>query len=146
MSDAESTVLPCGCIVSTGMMEGLKTFVLQACSPDCEVVKSSLELADQYDRPVDLRTNDTVGVHCPRCFKYLDGHLPVQGEAVLPDPGSVAICDGCAYPAMFDRNPDGDLYLRQPTDEEAADMARDPGLQAVIEAMTRAINNRRESK
>jgi len=121
--------LPCGCVISSGMHEGVETFMLQACSETCTVVRDSLKLADEMDKPVQIKSRSAVT--CLKCRAVMDGFTSL-GETLLPDPGSVSVCIYCGDVAVFDINPDGDLYLRPPTDDEQRGLDDDEQINAVV--------------
>jgi hypothetical protein len=122
-------VLPCGCAISTGIHEGIETFMLQACSETCTVVRDSLKLADELDKPVQIKSRSAVT--CLNCQKVMDAFKSTS-EALLPDPGSVSICFYCGDVAMFDINPDGDLYLRPPSLDEWVGLEADQQLMDIV--------------
>jgi hypothetical protein len=57
---------------------------------------------------------------CPRCGRILDGAMHLDNST--PDPGDITICIECSTLSVFDDK----LHLREPTDEEMADMLAHP--------------------
>ncbi len=117
--------LPCGCEISTGLVNGDQTFVLRACRDDCPTVQLMLEAADEAGKPVEIRNVMTMTVTCLGCGRILDAATVIEGDTILPDPGAISICWYCACVAVYERNPDGDLYLRLPTGAEQVALAGD---------------------
>lgn len=125
----EITEFPCGCRVSVGDKDGM--FLLEACRETCDTVRTALGLADDMDKPVKIMERDAITVTCLGCGKTLDAVTGITGNT-LPDPGSVSICWYCACVAMYDTNPDGDLYLRFPTADEQCDLDAEPLIQEAV--------------
>lgn len=75
------------------------------------------------------RAAATAPVACWSCDRFsqlfcpIDGHPPGGGPAT----GDVALCWGCGAPAIFDRDPDGHLILREPTPDERDDCEHEFG-------------------
>lgn len=66
---------------------------------------------------------------CPWCGKLHDAHS--SGGDRDPQPGDLALCWGCEEPAIFTET----LELRKPTDEEMADIKKDPKVGSYLRAM-----------
>jgi hypothetical protein len=140
VSAADGTViLPCGCRVMTGMVDGERTFVIAACEADCPNVRATLELADANDSPVEIHTTDRYEVTCLSCARRLDAAMPIAGESVLPDPGAISVCAYCAAVTIYERNPDGDLYLRWPTAEDHVAIGSNSEVAAAVDAVRRRM-------
>lgn len=127
------TKFPCGCTLTTGDQNGEPTFLLEACSETCDLVRASLEMADEQDKPVRIMERDEITVTCLGCGKTLDSSTPVGGKNILPDPGSVSVCWYCATVCFYDANADGDLYLRLPTGQEQRELDADPMVGKMVE-------------
>jgi len=91
------------------------------------------------------------GSHCPECGGFLDGATGVfegdQPDAKSqPKEGDVSICFYCSSLLKYGEN----LQLRNPTEEELAEIKADEKQWAIIthlrEAMTRANEEREEKK
>lgn len=133
----ETTFLPCGCSITTGLVEGRPAVVMHACRDGCPTVRLLLESADEANKPVHMRSSETITVTCLGCGKVMDAATPIDGNAALPEPGALSICMYCAFIAIYDRNPDGDLYLRWPTLTERAPLDQDTRIAATVEAIRR---------
>ena len=48
-------VLPCGCIIRCSVVDGVNTMTLIACRPTCTTVRDTLQLADELDKPAEVR-------------------------------------------------------------------------------------------
>jgi hypothetical protein len=57
---------------------------------------------------------------CLSCGRLVDAASDVEGKSV-PKPGDVTICIGCAHVMVFTE----DLKLREPTAQEAEEIAED---------------------
>lgn len=101
------------------MHQGEPTLVFRACSETCEMVQYLLEQADELDKDVRVKPIAEFTITCLTCGKVMDGFTGLDG-AVLPEPDDLSVCIYCANVAVFDRNPDGDMYLRLPTGDERA--------------------------
>lgn len=73
-------------------------------------------------------------IPCPTCGRPNDSHDGARPGAE-PKPGDLALCWGCAQPAMFTEGPLGDLRLRVCTDDEVAQVMTDPAVLAALAAM-----------
>lgn len=131
----ETVMLPCGCRLTTGEDHDVPTFVIAACDASCENVRFVLDSAAKMGKPVEVRSTATITVTCLGCGKVNDASTPIAGDAVLPEPGSVSICMDCAAVAIYETNPDGDLYLRWPTGDEQTGLAEEPMITRVVEAI-----------
>ena len=54
----EAQLLPCGCIMGTGVIEGVKAFVMEPCSTGCEIYQYALSQAAEQGKPVEFREVD----------------------------------------------------------------------------------------
>jgi len=69
---------------------------------------------------------------CLRCGAELSAFTGVTEDAIIPDNGSVSLCLYCGALAMFVVR-DGIISLREPTDEERAELMQD---QLIIDALS----------
>lgn len=76
---------------------------------------------------------------CPYCGTRLDGAFNT-GDDAAPTKGDVTICAYCAGLCVFDGEP---LALRFPTDDEAADMVRDPRVERARQAVMSTLRMER---
>jgi predicted RNA-binding Zn-ribbon protein involved in translation (DUF1610 family) len=69
---------------------------------------------------------------CPHCGRAND--TSSSREDAVPKHGDVSICWGCGGVAIFEDGPFG-MSSRLPTDEELANVMRDPQVQAILSAI-----------
>lgn len=122
----------CGCELSLGLTNGQPSVVLRACRPGCDILRWTLETADEKNTPVSIKEVDSITVTCLRCGAVNDGFSPANTEEVMPTAGSVSICIYCAAVSFFEVNADGDLYLRWPTDQEQHELDQDQDLARLL--------------
>jgi hypothetical protein len=67
-----------------------------------------------------------IRANCPQCGYEIDDATGVgEAHGDRPEPGHIAICIQCAGLGIYIAQEDGTLGLRQPTVEEAVDLADD---------------------
>ena len=80
---------------------------------------------------------------CLKCGKVMDASTPVgNNDLALPEAGSLSICGHCGNLAIYEKNPDGDLYLRQPTGDEMAAIGADDDVMRAVAAVRKMIKER----
>lgn len=47
--------IPCGCILTTAVVDGLKTLTYIACGKNCEYFKYMVEESERQGKPVEFR-------------------------------------------------------------------------------------------
>lgn len=55
IQDRDDTVLPCGCIATTGTVSGVPTFVFTPCHLDCKNHLYVQQEAARQNKPLDYR-------------------------------------------------------------------------------------------
>lgn len=64
--------------------------------------------------------------NCPNCGHTLDASAGLDG--VLPEPGDITVCVYCGHICAYD----DDLRLRDLNEQEAYDVAGDPGVLGAV--------------
>ena len=72
---------------------------------------------------------------CPHCGACTNANSQLAGDAGKPQPGDLSICLYCSLPAVFG---DG-LALRLPTHEEYEDLAADPTVGTILQAIAQLL-------
>jgi hypothetical protein len=75
-----------------------------------------------------MRPNEIAKVECPDCLHEMDRAACVEGaEHARPRGGDVTFCFHCGALLVFE----ADLQVRRPSEEEAAELGRDPKIQKI---------------
>jgi len=77
------------------------------------------------------KSQRTKPMRCPNCGTVNDSAASVNVEKASVKPGDVSICIKCGHLAVFTER----LKLRDPNDDEIKNMAGDPRLVRVMEAL-----------
>lgn len=129
------TKVTCGCVF--GAVDGV--FVMEPCSPTCEVYAYAVTEARKSGKPIDqidMRESGRVDAfvpRCPSCDARVDGWSGPRGSQ--PKPGDLSLCAYCGEISVY-----GDDNLRKPTKRELRQLAGGEveAMQRIVKAKPRA--------
>lgn len=87
-----------------------------------------------------MRLDRTAPLPCPYCKAVNDAHATEPADAP-PERGHLSLCIYCEQMGIFDNDLFGNLFIRQLTDAEAAEVAGSP---FVDQAMARLADLKRK--
>jgi len=79
---------------------------------------------------------------CPYCGKENHKATNPLGSDIIPPPGSLSLCIGCAGISIFN----DDLTTRKPTEEEKEEILKDANVQRLIIELKAFLNRNRYAK